>query len=459
MPKLVGSVSRYPARALFAWYLGLISVGTFLLSRPVAAAPGREAIHWVDALFTATSAACVTGLIVVQTPHDFSVFGQVVILVLFQLGGIGIMTIATFAALSLSGRESLRQRATVTETLGAGTAEDLRSLLGHVLLVTFLVEGAGFLILFGRFLLEGLPWGTAAWHALFYAVSAFCNAGFALHDDSLEGFQGDPIVNVTVMLLVIVGGIGFPVLRDIHRTWKRHKTGRWEHLHLHTKLILIGTAGLVTFGGVAILVLEWDNRFADMSAGRGLMVAMFQSVASRTAGFNTVPMGELTTASLFIIMLLMFVGGSPGSTAGGFKVSTFMILVLHAWSKLRGFGQIRAFRRTLPSEVVGRAIATVLLFAFVGTVAMCLILITERIDHADAVPPRTFFDGLFEVVSGLGTVGLSTGVTGSLTAWGKGVIIFLMFAGRIGPVSLLAAFSRITREERLKYPDEVVLIG
>lgn len=458
MPKFVGRVSRYPARSLFLWYVLLIVCGGLLLSHPICATRDAEPVAAIDAFFTATSASCVTGLATVSTGNDFSFIGQVLILLLIQLGGIGIITVTTYVTLSWRGRESVRHRATLAETLGAGGAENIRVLLREILAITFLFEGVGFLILFVRFLFD-MPWGAALWSALFHSVSAFCNAGFSLWDDSLTRYQSDPVVNATIMALIVVGGIGYPVMRDLYRNWKRPEGIRWRRLQLHTKLVLAGTALLITLGAVAILMIEWDNVLADRPLGERVLVAVFHSVSARTAGFNTVDIAQLTNATLFILVLLMYVGASPGSAGGGFKVSTFMVLALHAWSKLRGRGSVRAFGRNIPGDVISQSTATVLLFAFIGTVGLALLLVVEEADVPHNRSTGEFLDALFEVVSAQATVGLSTGFTYDLSPGGKLLIMLLMFIGRIGPITLVAILTLDQRRELLKYPDEPVLIG
>lgn len=458
MPKVVGRVSRYPARALALWYLLLIVCGGLLLSHPISAADPARPISAVDAVFTATSASCVTGLAVRSTGNDFSFLGQLVILLLIQLGGIGIITIATYVTLSWRGRETLRTRATMVETLGATGTENVRVLLREVLLITFLFEAAGALILLIRFAFE-MPFPLALWYAVFHSISAFCNAGFGLRDDSLTAYQSDPVINLTIMALIIAGGIGYPVMRDLYRNWKSSHGLTWRRLQLNTKLVLVGTGLLILLGTIAIGFLEWKSSLHDKPLGTRVLIALFHSVSARTAGFNTINLQEFTNATLFVLVLLMYVGAAPGSAGGGFKISTFMVLALHAWSKLRGKLRVRVFRRTIPGNVVSQATATVLLFAFIGTVGLCLLLVAEEADAPHVEAQGEFLWALFEIVSAQATVGLSIGFTGLLSAMGKILIIALMFIGRIGPVSLVAILTLGERRELLKYPDEPVLIG
>lgn len=458
MAKFVGSMVKYPARASFIAYFAVILAGALVLAHPRCTAEGRPPLSFLDALFTASSATCVTGLTVRSTANDFSLLGQAVILGLIQLGGIGIMTVTTFATVRLGSRQSLRQRVLAMETLGVDAAADLRLVLRNVILAMLAIEAVGFLLLAARNLLELSP-ATALWNALFHTISAFCNAGFALHDDSFTRYQGDLWVNAVVMALIVTGGIGFPVILDLRRHWRKTWAQLWDGLHLHSKLMLLGTPVLIAFGAVAFLALEWNGILRDMSLGRKLLVSGFQSITPRTAGFNTVDIGALTSATLLVLMLLMLVGAGPCSTAGGFKVSTLAVLVLRAWSVFRGHERVNLFRRTIPAEVVVRANATALVFAAVVLFALTSLLVFEQ-GH----PPRPqsqglFLDASFEVISALGTVGLSTGLTPELTPMGRITIIIAMLIGRLGPISVFVALSQAERTPSLEYSQEEPLIG
>ncbi|MEW4455501.1 potassium transporter TrkG [Bremerella sp. JC817] len=458
MPQLTGSIVKYPARNLVTWYLVLIMLGTLLLTLPICRGSGSTNVSLLDACFTATSASCVTGLAVRSTPHGFSFWGQLVILCLIQVGGIGIMTITTFTMFNLGSKPSLRARAILTETLGASDDADLKWILRHVLMVTGITEGTGFLILLVRnlFLYDPL---TAAWHALFHSISAFCNAGFALHDDSLMQFQGDVVVNLTISALIIVGGIGFPVMVDLHKNFPLGITRGWQNLHIHSKFMLTGTAFFLLMGFSGTLFLEWDGVLDQMPLWKKMMVAGFHSVTCRTAGFNTIDLASLTNATLFISMILMLIGAGPCSTGGGFKVSTVVVMALHAWKTFQGSTRINFARRTIPNEVIQAATATALLFSVVAIAALTMLLVVEQSSIPHPKSQGVFLDAAFEVVSALGTVGLSTGLTGTLSIMGKLIIIALMFLGRIGPISVFAALSRSERAVPVEYPKEEPLIG
>ncbi|MHC2068482.1 TrkH family potassium uptake protein [Bremerella sp. T1] len=458
MPQLTGSIVKYPARNLVIWYLGLVIAGTLLLTLPFCRGAGAEPISLLDACFTATSASCVTGLAVRSTPNDFSFLGQLGILVLIQIGGIGIMTITTFTMFNLGNKPSLRARAILTETLGASDDSDLKWILRHVLMVTAVSEGIGFAILFARNLFLYEP-SKAAWHAMFHSVSAFCNAGFALHDDSLTSFQGDVLVNLTISALIIVGGIGFPVMLDLNKNWRRGPIDGWVNLHIHSKFMLTGTLFFLTFGFLSVLYLEWDGVLDQMPIWKKIVVAGFHSVTCRTAGFNTIDVASLTNATLFISMILMLIGAGPCSTGGGFKVSTIMVMALHAWKTFQGATRVNFARRTIPQEVFQAATATALLFSVLAIGALTMILVVEQSSTPHPKSQGLFLDAAFEVVSALGTVGLSTGFTGSLSSWGKMIIIVLMFLGRIGPISVFVALSLKEHQVPVEYPKEEPLIG
>jgi len=456
MIQFSASITSYPARVSAICYAGLIALGAVVLAQPFCHAAGAE-LSPLDALFTATSAVCVTGLVVRSTGHDFSLAGQVVILLLIQVGGIGIMTITTYVISTLGSRIDLRTRALVSETVGA-RAMNLREILRNVLAFTLVVELAGAVPLFVRNLVNDAPL-TAMWRAVFHSISAFCNAGFSLHDDSLSRFNGDPSVTLAVGGLIVIGGIGYPVMLDVWIKRRRNPRQVWNSLTLHSRVMLIGTAALLAIGAMAFLLLEWDGVLAGQPLWRRPFIALFHSVTCRTAGFNTVDVASLTNAMLFVSMLLMLIGAGPGSTGGGFKVTTLMILLLQAVSVFRGRARASVFRRTIPEGLVQRASVIVMLFAATAAVGLTLLLMVEQSSQPHAQSQGLFLDASFEVVSALCTVGLSVGVTSHLTMAGQAIIIVLMFVGRLGPISVFAALSRSARRETVEYPGEEVMIG
>ncbi len=458
MVQLSGSIQKYPARVSVLAYGALILAGAFLLCLPICGGTEKQPIRVLDAVFTSTSATCVTGLAVLSTEHAFSIWGQLVILLLIQIGGIGIMTLTTFVVFQFSRQASLRQRVVLAESLGADATADFRWIIRNILMFTFVTEGLGAAILTARNLLDQPPL-SALWHGVFHSVSAFCNAGFALHDDSLTRYQGDVVVNLTIAALIVAGGIGFPVALDVRRNWHGSWKDRWERYQVHSKLMLIGTVGLILGGAIVILLLEWDGVLRGMPIWKRPLVVLFHSVSSRTAGFNTVDLAAMSNGSLFITILLMLVGAGACSTAGGFKVSTLMVLLAQSRAAFSGQLKLNVFRRTIPQETVQRATVTAMLYILATFVALTLLVAFEQSSKPHPDSADQFLDAFFEVVSALGTVGLSTGLTPHLTAAGRIIVILLMFVGRLGPISVFAALSRSQQPDRLEYPQTSVLIG
>lgn len=456
MVKTVGSLANYPARSAFIWFIGLIATGTAILHFPICGNPDRPAVSLLDSMFTITSACCVTGLTVRSTVDDFSFFGQLVILIWIQLGGVGIITVTTFITLTLGGRGSMRQRATMAQTIGA-SGSDLKGVLSVIFRYTFLMESIGFASLFARNLAmnQGQTVSSAAWEALFHSVSAFCNAGFSLFNNNLISYQQDLIYNLTIMFLIVTGGLGFPVVFDLWRQRKLGLRGGWQHLSLHSKFMLIGTASLITLGTLGILALEWSSSLKALSPGRKILAAMFQAVTPRTAGFNTVDLSLFSNATLFLIFGLMLVGAGPCSAAGGFKVSTLMVLLCSTWSRFRGLSRVRAFRRTIPPELVASAMGTALIYGVVTGIASIALSVSER----NNVIHEHFLTVIFESASALGTVGLSVNFTPLTNDFSRVILIVLMFVGRLGPISVFAALSRGERKSIVEYPSEGVLVG
>jgi trk system potassium uptake protein TrkH len=406
----------------------LILVGTILLNLPMAWGPGRR-IGALDALFTATSAVCVTGLITVDTARAWSPFGQGVILTLIQLGGLGILTFSTFFLLLLGRSLSLTQRSVLARTHGRLTHVQVRGLLKRIVAYALGVEAVGAVLLTLAFTRDA-GFASGIWQAVFHAVSAFCNAGFSLFSDSLEGYAGSWIVNLVVMGLILLGGIGFVVIADLESQIRRPEL----RLSLHTKVVLSTTGILLAVGVLGFFFFEYHNILQDRSWGERLLVSLFQSVTPRTAGFNTVPYDRLTNSTLMLAIILMFIGGSPGSAAGGIKTSTAAILLGVLISRARGMRHATLFRRTVPERVVGEAIAIVLLSVLV------------------------IMGMTFVAVSAFGTVGLSMGETMGLRPSSKLVIILLMFVGRLGPLTVAVSLGRRRRAE-YQYAEEEVLVG
>lgn len=448
-PTMFRSLS--PAQLLAISFGGLIAVGTLLLALPFALEPGQS-VSLVDAFFTATSAVCVTGLIVVDTPTVFSTFGEIVIMVLIGAGGLGYMTLSTVFAVLIGKRLSLQEQVTLQESLNVDSREGLAAFASSVFRTSLLLELIGTIILAAWWApAHGL--GQATYLALFHAVSAFNNAGFSLFPDNLVRYRGDFVVNMVITGLVILGGLGFFTLRELAQ--KRSII----QLSMHTRLVLLIT-GLLLFGGtVGILVLEWGNAktLGPLGLGEKLMVAWFQATVPRTAGFNTIAIGDMTVPALFLQMVLMFIGASPGGTGGGIKTTTFGVTVLALWSTVRGDNEPVVFKRRIATEVIARAFFISLIAFLTMNMVAGLVLIIER--H-DLLPT------LYETVSAFGTVGLSMGfhdslvsLTGHFSTAGKLLIVLMMFVGRVGPLTLAIALARGRRHARVRYPEGKVLIG
>jgi trk system potassium uptake protein TrkH len=458
MPKMARSLERYPARVTTLAFLALVLVGGCALRLPICSVSGRLPISWLDALFTSTSAVCVTGLSVRSTVDDFSLIGQIVILSLIQLGGVGIMTFTSFIMLTLGGSVGLRQQALMSETLGSRGVTDVRKILRRVFAVSLSIEFLGAALLWIRFSFD-MPWPRAGWYALFHSVSAFCNAGFGLWNDSLVGYRGDWLVNIVICGLVILGGLGFPVLLELLNQFRKSKRSAWLDLSLHSKLVLIGTFFLIVWGYTTLTILEWDNGLKNATASERILIPFFHSVICRTAGFNSIDLNDLTNASLFVSIILMAVGGAPCSTAGGVKTTTISLLVLNAIRRFQGFRNVSCFRKTIPQSTIERAAAATIVFFAIAALGCLFLMLIEQSGKSHRDQQDSFLDLLFEVVSALGTVGLSTGITPTLSSFGKIVIIVLMFLGRLGPVSVMIAMSRTRRPPKVEYAHEEPLFG
>ncbi|MFH1008822.1 MAG: TrkH family potassium uptake protein [Candidatus Latescibacterota bacterium] len=449
--RLLTYLQMNPAQLLGLSFAGLIFVGSILLTFPAATKDGYGA-SMLTALFTATSATCVTGLVVVDTGTHFSTFGQIVILCLIQLGGLGMMTFSTSLALIFGKRLGVRERATMQEVLDAPDPASLIRIVRYIVKMTVCAELIGATILFVRFKFVYPSVLKAAYYALFHAISAFCNAGFGLYSDSLTGFHGDLIVNFTITTLIIMGGIGFVVVAAVtnRENLRRGVRGSLLHLDVHSKLVLSATAVLIVGGALAVFFFEFDRSLLTLSTKDKFLAAYFQSVTARTAGFNTIDIGQLRNVTLFIMMVWMFVGAAPGSTGGGIKVSTVAVLLLSLKTMLQERRDIEVFRRTIPQPVVYKSIAVTIVSLLLLGSLFSLLLVSQD---------GKFVDLLFEAVSAFGTVGLSVGVTPQLNAAGRVIIMLLMFIGRLGPLTLAFAVGRRSRRSYLRYPQGRVMIG
>lgn len=438
--------SMMPAQVLVLGFAVLISAGTLVLMLPVSAASGR-ATPLPDALFTATSAVCVTGLIVVNTAEYWSRFGQLVILLLLQAGGLGIMTMSTLFALLIGRRITFRERLWIQEAIAAPTLSGVVRLTKAILAVTALLEGIGAVLLTARFSFD-YPLPTALLFGLFHSVSAFCNAGFDLLGTSFTGYVEDAFVNIVLMLLILVGGIGFIVIVDVYENRRSLR-----RLSLHSKLVLLTSAVLLVLGTIFVMVVEWNNphTMGGLSLPGKILSALFHSVTPRTAGFNTLPTGMLMPATQLFTIALMFIGGSPGGTAGGIKTTTLAALVAAVKSTVAGKAEIEIFERRLPREVVEKALAITMMGLAMVVGSSVLLLLSEGVSIQDA---------LFEATSAFGTVGLSTGLTGRLSTFGKLVVTVTMFTGRLGPLTLAIALAQRPRYvSTARLPEEKIVVG
>ncbi|MFM8303834.1 MAG: TrkH family potassium uptake protein [Actinomycetota bacterium] len=434
----------HPARVIVLAFATVIAVGTVLLSLPLAIR-GDGTLDVLTALFTATSAVCVTGLTVVDTTTYWSGFGHTVILALIQIGGLGITAFGAILVYTISSRVGIRTRmAAQTETQTA--AGDLRTLLKRVVVFVAGTEAILAAVLAARFWWSAdEPALRAAWLGIFHAVSAFNNAGFALFPDNLVPFATDLWITAPIMIGIILGGIGIPVVTELRRNVRR--PGRWS---VHTKLTVLTSVVLLASGFVVILALEWSNTLGAFGAFDKAAAALFQSVSPRTAGFNTVDYSRMHESTWFFTSILMFIGAGSASTAGGIKVSTFALLAFVLWSELRTTGEVTAFRRRMPAETQRQAV-TVALLSVALVVAATMVLIT----FDDFALIRV----LFEVCSAFGLVGLTTGITARMDGIGQLILIALMFVGRIGPATLGVALVLRERPTRVRFAEDRPLIG
>ncbi len=446
-----------PAQALVSSYAAAILLGTLLLATPWAA--HGEPLSFLDALFTATSAQCVTGLIVVDTGTKLTLFGQCVVLALIQIGGLGIMTFSVYLFIYLKVGVSARGRWIINETLMHSPVSSWRELIRGIFLMTLVIEAVGALLLAFAFV-PVLGFWEGVYSAVFHSISAFCNAGFSLFTDSLIGFRDNPLVNLTVMGLIILGGIGFLVIREliqVSRVRARKRSQR-PKLSLHSKIVLVASSLLIVYGAVMIGWLESNNSLAGMPLIEGFWTALFQSVTARTAGFNTIDLNAFRAPTIFLIIFLMFVGASPGSAGGGVKTTSMALFFAIFYNRLRGNQHTSLFRRTIPEEAITKALALVLLAIILIALALFGLMMVQTPDTAHE-NMREFLGYTFEAFSAFGTVGLSIGATAKLNSLGKLIIIVLMFIGRVGLLTMAFAIAGRTKRHAPRYAEENIMIG
>jgi len=435
-------------------FLLAILIGSFLLWLPISSADGK-AVPYIDALFTATTATCVTGLVTLPTVTAWSTFGHIVILFLIQIGGLGVITVMTGLMIMLHRKMGLGNRLLIQDAFNLNTLSGLSAFIKKVIAGTFAVEGIGALLYMTVFIPEfGLK---GIWISVFNSISAFCNAGIdIIAENSLENYSLNPIINFVTCMLIVLGGLGFIVWWDLIYTFKNsHKKGfrKLKDLSLHSKLAISATLFFILSGAILTFIFEYNNpaTIKDLSFWNKIRVCVFQSVTTRTAGFSTVPQQNLTNATSLVSILLMFIGGSPVGTAGGIKTVTIVILFASALSTVRGKNMVNLFNRRISDEALSKAVAVVCTsfsIAFISTILLA------------AVTQASFIDILYETVSATATVGLSRNLTSSLNIWGKLIIIFTMYFGRVGPISLAIAF-KVKKDSPniIKNPIEKISVG
>lgn len=438
---------QHPTQVIATGFGTVIAIGTALLSLPMMTESGQPA-HIVDALFTATSAVCVTGLITVDTGSHWSVAGEVVILALIQIGGLGILTLATLFALVVYRRLGLRAQLVAQAETKTLQLRDVRRVVRNVVLFSLVSEIVVAVVLIARLMIGyGESFGAAVYSGVFHSISAFNNAGFSLHVDGLMRYVADPWISLTICAAFIVGGLGFPVVFELIRSWRRPR--QWSVL---TRITVVTTVSLLVIGTIVLTVAEYDNpgTLGPLSGPAKLLAGFFAAASPRTAGFNTIDVSKMTTESWFFTDVLMFIGGGSAGTAGGIKVTTFGLLAFVMWAEMRGEHRVNVGRRRVPETNHRQALAIVLLA--IGAVAVSTFALLSMTTHPlDKV--------MFEVVSAFGTVGLSTGITADLPRAGHVLITVLMFIGRIGPLTLASALALRERERRYELPEERTIVG
>ena len=437
LERALGGLS--PARRIFLSFALVILLGSLLLSLPFVQVPSSRATYF-DHLFTTVSMVCVTGLFTQPVASTYNIWGQLICMFLIQIGGLGLMTFIGVFYIQSKQKLSLRSRATIQDSFSYGETRSLRKFVYSIFLTTFLVEGLGALFLSFRFVPQ-LGWGRGLFSAIFLAISAFCNAGFDnFGSTSLIAFQTDPLVNLVIAGLIITGGLGFMVWFDLATHIGKKKKGR---LHFHTKLVLLLTVGLLAFGTVSSLVLEWNNvgTIGNLPVADKVLVSFFQTVSMRTAGFGTIDYSMARPVTLLIYILQMFLGGAPGGTAGGLKITTFFVLLVFARSELLGLPHANVARRTIAPRTVQKSFSVFIIFLMTFLLGLILLGMTAK-----GNPP--FIHLIFETISALGTVGVTANLTPDLGKLALSVIMVLMFIGRIGPLTLLVSLADYHPEKK-----------
>lgn len=436
-----------PPKIIVLGFATIILIGALLLTLPISTVDGKG-LSFLNALFTATSATCVTGLVVVDTGTTFTMFGQLVILFLIQVGGLGFMTVATLFAFLLGKRISLKERILLQESLNNLSLEGIVRLAKRILIFTAVIEFVGAVLLATRFSFD-MPLGKAIYYGIFHSISNFNNAGFDLMGEfrSLTGYVDDPTVTLTVCTLITLGGLGFIVMNELFEFRQA------KRLSLHTKIVLMASSILVVGGTIAIFLLEYSNEktLQPLSFSGKILASLFQSVTPRTAGSNTLNIPDLTQSTLLLTIILMFIGASPGSTGGGIKTTTFTTLLGAVWAQIRGKEDVIFYRQRIVYETIYKALTVTVSGLFLVMFITILLTITEH--------GKDFLMILFEATSAFGTVGLSMGLTPELSPIGRCLIIFTMFAGRVGPLTIAFAVTMRRKPDAFRYPKGKIMIG
>ena len=443
------------SRILIFSFILIILLGSIILSLPQSVV--GERLSFIDSVFTATSATCVTGLIVVDTSTKFTEFGQLIILILIQLGGLGIMTFSTFFIFLIIGKFSISERDVIQETLIQSPIKNLAGLLKTIFLFTIIIEALGAVVLSICFI-QQMPLKDALIHGVFHSISAFCNAGFSLNQNSFINYQGDVIINFTLIFLITSGGLGFIVLHELRKFLLNKRKNKKISFSYHTKMVLCISSILIVFGFLIILFFEHGNVLSQQSLKNKFLLSFFQSVTCRTAGFNSVDISLLTNSTLFFMIILMFVGASPGSCGGGVKTTTASVLVAMLSARFKNRDDVNIANRRIPEDIISRAISITFFSVFIIITATILLMTFEQGGISHQQSRGMFLESFFEVISAFGTVGLSTGLTAELSSIGKGIIIATMFVGRLGPLTIALAIGK-KEKPRFKYAQEKILIG
>ena len=441
-----------PARIFILSFAGVILLGALALSLPFSAS--GNPLSFVDALFMSTSGVCVTGLATIDIGKDLSLTGQLITLVLFQIGGLGIITFSVILFGIMGRGISFKEREIIQSVFMHTPRRDFFVILKSVLLSTFIIEAVGTLLLFIRFS-QDFPLGQALYTSVYHAVSAFNNCGYSLFSDSLIGYRSDWTVNLTIMALLILGGIGFIVLHELTARWR----GIQKALSIHTKIVLITTAFLIVSGALLFYIFERTFTLKDMGFSTTFLVSVFQAISPRTCGFNTVDLALLTNEALLLIMILMFIGACPGSTGGGIKTTSAALLFLMIWNRFKGHDEVNVFNRTIPKEILTRTISIIIASAFSVALITSVLLLAGSANLPPLESRHFFVEYLFETISAFGTVGLSMNVTPMLNDLQKIAVIIMMFAGRVGPLTLAFSLAAASSKKEITYAEETVMVG